>query len=462
MERKVWLKSGGYLVIDQAEALVAIDVNTGRYVGKKNLEDTILKTNLEAVQEIAYQLRLRNCGGIIILDLIDMDREENKHRVYRALEEALKRDRARPTIMKISDLGLVEMTRKRTRDTIVRSLCESCSECEGKGFIKSKQTVAYEILREIERDGVDQNVGKILIQAHPDVIDVLAIDERETVDQLERRYRKQVYLQAIADYHAEQFEVIGDKGEVRSPTGETTYQIQGRGGRGRNRDRSSSSSGGGGEKSGDREKSGGRDRERGDRDRGRGRSGQHDQVPANPRKIQLKPRPLPMPISGEQAAGGIAPTDEMKHAGPAQQDGFFDEEDRLAFLRAQATQDAALARLGGAPGGAAGVGGPAGGGAGRGSGPRGPRDPRDESAGGGKRGRRGRRGGKFRGPREDTGVRPSGGLPRPLDASGPAPQSSGPASAESAPAGGGNSTSGGNGGGGDDSGGGGDHSQPPA
>jgi Rne/Rng family ribonuclease len=152
LERKVWLKSGGYLVIDQAEALVAIDVNTGRYVGKKNLEDTILKTNLEAVQEIAYQLRLRNCGGIIILDLIDMEKEENKQRVYRALEEALKRDRARPSILKISELGLVEMTRKRTRDTIVRALCESCSHCEGKGFIKSKTTVAYEVLREIERE----------------------------------------------------------------------------------------------------------------------------------------------------------------------------------------------------------------------------------------------------------------------------------------------------------------------
>ena len=147
LERKVWLKSGGYLVVDQAEALVAIDVNTGRYVGKKNLEDTILKTNLEAVQEIAYQLRLRNCGGIIILDLIDMEKEENKQRVYRALEEALKKDRARPSILKISELGLVEMTRKRTRDTMVRALCESCVQCEGKGFIKSKQTVAYEVLR---------------------------------------------------------------------------------------------------------------------------------------------------------------------------------------------------------------------------------------------------------------------------------------------------------------------------
>src|SRR4029079_17622347 len=131
---------------------------------------TILKTNLEAVQEIAYQLRLRNCGGIIILDLIDMEKEENKMQVYRALEEALKKDRARPTILKISELGLVEMTRKRTRDTLVRALCESCPHCEGKGFIKNKQTVAYEILRDIEREGVDRDVNKILIRGHSEVI----------------------------------------------------------------------------------------------------------------------------------------------------------------------------------------------------------------------------------------------------------------------------------------------------
>ncbi len=213
LERKVWLKSGGYIVVDQAEALVAIDVNTGRFVGKKNLEDTILKTNLEAVQEIAYQLRLRNCGGIIILDLIDMEREENRQRVYRALEDALKKDRARPTIMKISDIGLVEMTRKRTRDTLIRSLCEPCQHCEGKGFLKSKKTVAFEVLREIERVGLDRDSTKILIQAHSDVIDILAIDEKDAIDQLERRYRKQIYLQAVPDNHPEQFEVSLEKGD---------------------------------------------------------------------------------------------------------------------------------------------------------------------------------------------------------------------------------------------------------
>ncbi|MBI4925432.1 MAG: Rne/Rng family ribonuclease [Bdellovibrio sp.] len=211
LERKVWLKSGGYIVIDQTEALVSIDVNTGRFVGKKNLEDTILRTNLEAIEEIAYQLRLRNCGGIIILDLIDMEHDENRYRVYRALEEALEKDKARPTILKISELGLIEMTRKRTRDTMVRTLSETCAHCEGKGFIKTKQTVAYEVLREIERIGIDRQATKFLVQAHPDVIDILAFDNKDTLDQLERRYRKQIYLQAVYDFHPEQFEVSTDK-----------------------------------------------------------------------------------------------------------------------------------------------------------------------------------------------------------------------------------------------------------
>ena len=219
LERRVWLKSGGYIVIDQAEALVAIDVNTGRFVGKKNLEDTILKTNMEAAEEIAYQLRLRNCGGIIIVDFIDMERDENRMRVYRALDEALKRDRARPTIQKISELGLVEMTRKRTRDTIIRSLCEPCTHCEGKGFTKSQKTVAYEILREIERLSVDREAKKLLVSAHEQVIDILAIDLREVVDLLEKRFNKQVFLQTIMDFHNEQFEVVTDRtaGKKQSP-----------------------------------------------------------------------------------------------------------------------------------------------------------------------------------------------------------------------------------------------------
>lgn len=353
LERKVWLKSGGYIVIDQAEALVAIDVNTGRYVGKKNLEDTILKTNLEAVQEIAYQLRLRNCGGIIILDLIDMDKDENKQRVYRALEDALSRDRARPTILKISELGLVEMTRKRTRDTIVRTLCESCTHCEGKGFIKAKATVAYEVLREMEREGIERDINKILVQAHPDVIDILAIDERDTLDQLEKKYRKQIYLQAVADFHPEQFEVTAEKKD-RAERATPAH---------RENERSS--------------------HDRSDSDRNRNREKHRHSEASQGRASQESgsapklPVPLPVPLAVPLAAPIVRPVDPAQAGLPREEgaedgsagqpmsivqgnskatspgnsaasgeDGSYDEEDRLAFLRAQAAQDAALARLG--------------------------------------------------------------------------------------------------------------------
>ena len=150
---KVWLKSGGYIIIDQMEALTAIDVNTGRFVGKKNLEDTILKTNLEAVREIAIQIRLRNIGGIIIIDFIDMIKKTNRDKVFNSLQEGLQKDRARTNILNMSDFGLVEMTRKRTQESLVRSLCEPCPYCEGKAYIKSPHTVTYELFRDLKREG---------------------------------------------------------------------------------------------------------------------------------------------------------------------------------------------------------------------------------------------------------------------------------------------------------------------
>ncbi len=325
LERKVWLKSGGYIVIDQSEALVAIDVNTGRFVGKKNLEDTILKTNLEAVKEIAYQLRLRNCGGIIILDLIDMENDENRYRVYRALEEALLQDRARPSILKISELGLIEMTRKRTRDTIIRTLCESCSHCEGKGFIKSKQTVAYEVLREIERVGLERDSNKILVQAHTDVIDFLAIDERETLDQLERRYRKQIYLQAVLNFHPEQFEVSSEK-----------------------RNRKENSDIDGQEKTGSKTTL--KNEEKTEISEEKTELPQVAAPIKNNERHQtpspvVVPAKVPTPIHTTQVHTTqvhTAPV-QVKSQRTPREDGFYDEEDRLAFLRAQATQDAALA-----------------------------------------------------------------------------------------------------------------------
>ncbi len=351
LERKVWLKSGGYIVIDQAEALVAIDVNTGRYVGKKNLEDTILKTNLEAVEEVAYQLRLRNCGGIIIIDLIDMEKEENKYRVYRALEEALKKDRARPTIQKISDLGLIEMTRKRTRDTMIRTLCESCTHCEGKGFIKSKQTVAYEVLREIERVGIDRNINKILVQAHPEVIDILAIEERETLDQLERRYRKQVYLQAVQDFHPEQFEVSSEKRDSAVRPQETNRE--GSGSRPHSQPQGSRAQVASREiriepvvpgvpevkeeASDEGEFSTSAPSEVISQENGDWDGGEEKKSPIKPTIIIAPVVPV-TPLSDSER---VVPRDSQRDV----HDDSISEEDRLAFLRAQAAQDAALAQL---------------------------------------------------------------------------------------------------------------------
>jgi ribonuclease G len=206
--RKVWLKSGGYIVIDMSEALVAIDVNTGRYVGKRSLADTILKTNLEAAKEIAYQLRLRNIGGIIIIDFIDMEREGDREKVYQALEEVLKKDRQKTNIFKISDLGLVEMTRKRTRENISRILGESCPYCEGAGLAKSKTTVCYDIFREIERTSTELGGHSILVEVNPEVAGLLYEEERAGVEELEQRLKKKIVIKTRPGFHQEQFNII--------------------------------------------------------------------------------------------------------------------------------------------------------------------------------------------------------------------------------------------------------------
>lgn len=206
--RKVWLKSGGYIIIEQTEALTAIDVNTGRFVGKHNLEDTILKTNLEAVKEIAYQLRLRNIGGIIIIDFIDMEKEVNRDKVYAALEEALKGDKSKTNILKISELGLVEMTRKRVRESIGRMMCEPCPYCEGRGYVKSKTTVCHEIFRELRREMLDMRGTKVLLTVHPQVADLLYDEERRGLEELEKKFKKRVTVRAKPGFHQEQFEVV--------------------------------------------------------------------------------------------------------------------------------------------------------------------------------------------------------------------------------------------------------------
>ncbi len=171
--RKVWLKSGGYLIVDQSEALTAIDVNTGRYVGKRDLEETVLKTNLEAVKEVVYQLRFRNIGGLIIIDLIDMEASENREKVYRALQEALRQDKAKTNILKISELGLVEMTRKRTRENLVQTLCEPCSYCDGRGYLLSHESVAFKVLREVRKDIPRFRGRKLALAVHARVAEQL-------------------------------------------------------------------------------------------------------------------------------------------------------------------------------------------------------------------------------------------------------------------------------------------------
>jgi len=204
--RKVWLKSGGYIVIDQTEAMTVIDVNTGKFVGKEELEDTILKTNLEAVKEIAYQIRLRNLGGIIIVDFIDMERLENRDKVFNSFVEAMKKDKAKNTISHISELGLIQMTRKRVRESLGRTLCESCQYCEGKGFVKSPRTLCYEIFRKVIRLA-KHGSDRIIITAHPSVAEVLSDEERSGVEEIENTYNAKITIKESRSLHQENYEV---------------------------------------------------------------------------------------------------------------------------------------------------------------------------------------------------------------------------------------------------------------
>jgi ribonuclease G len=204
--RKVWLKSGGYIVIDQTEAMTVIDVNTGKFVGKEELEDTILKTNLEAVKEIAYQIRLRNLGGIIIVDFIDMEKYENRERVFNAFVDAMKKDRAKNTMSHITELGLIQMTRKRVRESLGRTLCESCPYCEGKGFVKASRSLCYEIFRKITR--LAKHGGeRIIVTAHPAVAELLTDEERTGVEDIEHKYNVKITIRESRNFHQENYEV---------------------------------------------------------------------------------------------------------------------------------------------------------------------------------------------------------------------------------------------------------------
>ncbi len=208
LKKKVWLKSGGYIVIEHTEALVAIDVNTGRYVGKHNLEETILKTNLEAVKEIAYQIRLRDIGGIIIIDFIDMEKKSNQEKVYNALKEAVKKDRNKTHILPMSDMGLIQMTRKRIRKPLNRFLCEPCFYCEGEGYLMSRQSICYNIYREALRETQDMAGGKLTIRMNPEIAELLHGEENHIILSLERILGKQVVIYPNADFHIEEFDIF--------------------------------------------------------------------------------------------------------------------------------------------------------------------------------------------------------------------------------------------------------------
>lgn len=208
LARRVDLKSGGYLIIDQTEALTTIDVNTGGFVGGRNFDDTIFKTNLEAAQVIARQLRLRNLGGIIIIDFIDMDNEEHRNAVLSEFKRALERDRTRMTVNGFTTLGLVEMTRKRTRESLAHVLCEPCPTCQGRGEVKTAQTVCYEILRELLREARQFNAREYRILAAQQVIDMFLDEESQSLAQLGDFIGKPISLQVETQYTQEQFDVI--------------------------------------------------------------------------------------------------------------------------------------------------------------------------------------------------------------------------------------------------------------
>lgn len=208
LDCKVNLKSGGYLIIEQTEAMTTIDVNTGAYVGHTNLEDTIFRTNLEASAAIARQLRLRNLGGIIILDFIDMKSNTHQHQVLAALEQSLSRDHARNQISQVSPLGLVEMTRKRTSESLEHLLCQPCAMCNGRGHIKTPETVCYEIFREILRQHRQFSFGELVVLAHDDVIELLLDEESGGLAELEELTGRPLRLQAQNMQSHDAFEVV--------------------------------------------------------------------------------------------------------------------------------------------------------------------------------------------------------------------------------------------------------------
>jgi len=259
VSRRVPLRSGGSLVIDQGEALTAIDINTGSFTntGSGNLEDTVTANNLEACEEVARQLRLRNIGGIIVIDFVDMDKEQNRRKVWDAFQKALAKDRARTNVTKISELGLVEMTRKRTRESLIQVITEPCPTCEGAGVVKSVFTVAYEILREVRRSGTLVDNEKIEIECAPRVAEILSKQERDYLDSLEKRFQKLITVIGQKGWKPDQFRVAGKMSTeiAAQAAAESPHPHPAKNG-------SATTGGGGGDKNRRRRRRGGRGRDR--------------------------------------------------------------------------------------------------------------------------------------------------------------------------------------------------------
>jgi len=220
LKRKVWLKCGGYIVIDQAEALTAIDVNTGKYVGTTNLEDTVLKTNLDAAVEIARQLRLRNIGGIIIVDFIDMSREEHRRQVLEVLEEEIRKDKTKTNILGITQLGLVEMTRKKVRPSLAEVLQKVCPYCDGRGKVLSEETVGISIKQQIYQMARQTAAETILVEANPQVAARLIGSGGANLRELEARTGKNLYIRGCAEQHIESVTMrpIYDQADIQART----------------------------------------------------------------------------------------------------------------------------------------------------------------------------------------------------------------------------------------------------
>lgn len=208
LQNKVWLKSGGYIVINRTEALVAIDVNTGRYVGKRDLEETVLKTNLEAVKEIVVQLRLRDLGGIIVIDFIDMEKKANQKKVLDALKKELKKDRSQTDILAMSEFGLVELTRKRQKQSLEETLCQPCPYCQGLGRIKSLPTICHEIYREISKTSLHLRGKELTIRVNPEVASALLGEEYHLVQQLQKELKLRVSVKGDPNLHYQQFDFL--------------------------------------------------------------------------------------------------------------------------------------------------------------------------------------------------------------------------------------------------------------